>query len=218
MKIQGLIFDFDGLILDTETPDLTAWMSIYSKYEGKFDFKSYISFIGKENQWHLPVEQLILQKPTLNKYKIFEEWQQIEKELIEKQPISSGVLDYLKKAKELGLKVGIASSSDRAWVSGHLMRLNIQNFFDTIHTVDDTGIPKPDPALYSLTLKSLGLCPKQVIAFEDSPNGISAAKAAGIYCVAVPNPVTNSLGIDHADLIINSLDKLSLIDLLNKFV
>jgi len=218
MRIQGLIFDFDGLILDTETPDLTAWMSIYSKYGGKFDFKSYISFIGKEYQLHLPVEQLILQKPTLNKYKIFKEWQQIEKELIEKQPISLGVLDYLKTAKELGLKVGIASSSDRAWVSGHLMRLNIQNFFDTIHTVEDTGIPKPDPALYSLTLKTLGLWPKQVIAFEDSPNGISAAKAAGIYCVAVPNPVTNSLGIDHADLIINSLDQLSLIDLLNKFI
>jgi len=117
----------------------------------------------------------------------------------------------------LDLKVAIASSSEKSWVVSHLERLGIHQFFDFIHTVDETKIPKPDPALYLLALESLKAGPNEVIAFEDSTNGVSAAKTAGIFCVAIPNPTTKSLPLDQADLILESLAHLPLSQLLDRF-
>jgi HAD superfamily hydrolase (TIGR01509 family) len=155
--------------------------------------------------------------PSLNLDRILEEWLQLEKELIENQSIQPGILDYLKSANQLNLQTAIASSAERTWVIGHLIRLGIENSFNFIHTVDDTKISKPSPALYNLALQSLQLKPVEVIAFEDSTNGISAAKATGIFCVAVPNQITRLLQLDQADLILDSLANLPLSQLLVRF-
>ena len=118
------------------------------------------------------------------------------------QPILPGVEDYLQTAKELNLKLGIASSSDRKWVEGNLSRLELLDYFDIVHTSDDVEFTKPDPTLYRLALHSLELNPGDAIVLEDSPNGVSASKAAGIFTVAVPNPLTARLNLDHADLVL----------------
>jgi HAD superfamily hydrolase (TIGR01509 family) len=217
MTIKGLIFDFDGLILDTETPDVIAWIKTYKKYGQEFDFYKYASAIGSFYEFNGPAKQLVDLVPSLNHEVILKEWLQLEKDLIEKQSIMPGILDFLNSAHLLNLQTAIASSAERAWVIGHLERLAIDNLFHFVHTVEDTGIPKPSPALYILTLKSLKLKPEEVLAFEDSTNGISAAKAAGISCIAVPNQITRMLKLDHADLILDSLANLPLSQLLIRF-
>jgi HAD superfamily hydrolase (TIGR01509 family) len=218
MTIKGLIFDFDGLILDTETPDVIAWVKIYKKYGQEFDFSEYSLAIGSVYEFSGPAKNLINLVPSLNLDEILQEWLQIEKELIEKQSIQPGIMDYLNFSKQENLKTAIASSAERSWVVGHLKRLGIEHLFNFIHTVDETKISKPSPALYHLALKSLQLEPDEVIAFEDSTNGVSAAKAAGIFCVAVPNQITRLLQLDQADLILDSLANLPLSQLLIRFI
>jgi HAD superfamily hydrolase (TIGR01509 family) len=125
--------------------------------------------------------------------------------LIAAQAVLPGVHDYLAEAKRLGLHVGVASSSSRAWVHGHLTRLELSQHFLCIKCRDDVQHPKPDPALYQAALEALGVQPQEAIALEDSPHGIAAAKRAGLFCVAVPNPLTIQLSLAQADLQIASL-------------
>jgi len=159
MTIKGLIFDFDGLILDTETPDVIAWIKIYEKYGQEFEFSQYSSAIGSMYEFSGPANHLVNLVPALDKEIIFQEWLHLENELIEKQSIMPGIREYLDCAHQFNLQIAIASSSESAWVNGHLKRLGIEKYFNFVHTVEDTNIPKPDPALYFLTLKSLRLRP-----------------------------------------------------------
>jgi len=110
----------------------------------------------------------------------------------------------------------VASSSSRAWFSGHLTRLELSQHFVCIACRDDVPRTKPDPALYLAALAALGVRPEEAIALEDSPNGVLAAKRAGLFCVAVPNLLTRQLPLDHADLQIPSLAAFPLPELLRE--
>jgi HAD superfamily hydrolase (TIGR01509 family) len=130
------------------------------------------------------------------------------------QSLLPGVERCIREARRLGLMVGLASSASRSWVSGYLDRLGIAAFFDTVKCADDVERTKPDPAVYVATLRALQVEEGEAIAFEDSPNGILTAKRAGLFCVAVPNAMTQHLVLDAADLRIPSLEALSLEELL----
>ena len=134
--------------------------------------------------------------------------------LINDQSILPGVEEYLSVAKQLNLRLGVASSSSEEWVLGHLERLGILRAFDSVKCSDHVKRTKPNPEVYQVLLDSLGLLPEETLAFEDSPNGILAAKRAGIFCVAVPNTLTRKLWLDGADLELSSLKSLRLADLL----
>jgi HAD superfamily hydrolase (TIGR01509 family) len=140
-----------------------------------------------------------------------------ELELLEIEGLRPGILDYLEEAERRGLKTAIVSSSSREWVDRHLIRLERAEHFDEIVTADrDAERSKPRPTLYLEALDRLGVAAHDAIAFEDSPNGVKAAKAAGIFTVAVPNGVTVTLGLGEADLVLESLAELSLRELLER--
>ena len=141
---------------------------------------------------------------------------QREMELIALQPVLPGVLDYLEDARRLGLRLSIASSSSWAWVEGHLSRLELLAYFDCLHTSDDVSLTKRDPDLFHSALATVELEAGQVIAFEDSPNGILAAKRAELRCVAVPNGLTTQLDLSLADRRLSSLIEISLPRLLQE--
>jgi HAD superfamily hydrolase (TIGR01509 family) len=137
--------------------------------------------------------------------------------LVEAEQLRPGIADYLGEAERLGLKKAIVSSASRAWIDRHLRRLEQLFGWGAIVTADgDESRAKPSPTLYLEALDRLGLEAGEAIAFEDSPNGIRAAKAAGLFCVAVPNQVTAALGLDAADLVLDSLAGLALPDLLER--
>jgi HAD superfamily hydrolase (TIGR01509 family) len=138
------------------------------------------------------------------------------KELILGQPILPGVRECLSAARELGLRIGLASSSGRKYVCGHLERLGLFHFFDATKCFEDTPEHKPNPGPYRAVLDVLEVAPYEAVAFEDSPNGVASAQAAGVFCIAVPNAVTNQLPLHNADYQLTSLDAESLQELLQR--
>jgi len=127
-----------------------------------------------------------------------------------------GVVQHLDAARELGMRLGCASSSTQEWVRGHLARLGILERFDCIRCRDDVAHAKPEPDLYVAVLDCLRVAADEAIAIEDSPNGVAAAKRAGLRCVAIPNSITAHLDLSQADLVLNSLADLSMAELLER--
>ena len=138
-------------------------------------------------------------------------------EIIAALETMAGVRDYLRDARRLGLKVGVASSASEAYVCGHLERLAVRDGIDAVVCREQVARGKPFPDLYLRVVEELGVAAGEAVAFEDSPNGIAAATAAGLRCVAVPNPITSALDLSGADLRLDSLGALSLEELIAQF-
>ncbi len=213
--IRGLIFDFDGLMVDTETSARDSWVDIFQEYGCDFPHDAWAKVLGGSGRdfdaCGYLTEQTGLQ---LDPEELRARRGRRKLELVAAQPLLPGIAGYLAEGKRSGLKLGVASSSSRDWVVGHLDRLGVTDLFDAIVTGDDVAHVKPDPELYLLALARLGLEPHEAIVFEDAPNGVLAAKRAVIFTVAVPNALTCELPLDHADLRVASLADLPLTDLL----
>jgi HAD superfamily hydrolase (TIGR01509 family) len=217
--IKALVFDFDGLILETEGPIYQSWVELYESYGLSLPFSTWATIIGTNEAEFDPYRDLERQSGIkLDWNEIEPRRQQRELSLIKSQPILPGVVDYLADSRRLGLRIGLASSSSCDWVQNHLTRLGLIGYFDSLRARDDVVLAKPDPALYLSVVSDLGVPPHQALALEDSPNGIRAAKLAGLYCVAVPNHLTSQLDLDEADLRLTSLAEIRLEALLQKLV
>lgn len=209
--IGGLIFDFDGLILDTETPAFQSWQEIYQEHGCTFSLDAWAVALGTADRGFDPCAALEAQISRTLDHAALRARRQARKDvLMAELVLLPGVVDYIDTAKRLDLRLGVASSSPRSWVEHYLAGFGLLNFFECVSCVEDVPRAKPDPALYQRTLASLGLRPEEAIAFEDSPNGITAARAAGIFCVAVPNAITCRLPVEHADLHLASLAEIPL--------
>ncbi|NLX11712.1 MAG: HAD-IA family hydrolase [Chloroflexi bacterium] len=213
--IEALIFDFDGLIVDTEMPEFIAWQEIYHAHGAELILADWAVSIGTapeafdacahlEAQIGRAVDHAHLNRACKARHIA----------LAAREAPRPGIADYLSEARRLGLKVGLASSSSRRWLVDHLARLSLLDAFDCISCADDVAQVKPDPAVYTGALETLGVAAHSALAFEDSPNGIHAAQAAGIFCVAVPNDLTRHLDLSHADLQLDSLAGWPLVELL----
>ena len=215
--IRALIFDFDGLILETEGPSYQSWEALYRSFGLSLPFSTWSTIIGTTQGAFDPRVELQKQVKENVDWEAVELQRQLsEQALIEAQPVLPGVEQYLQDAHRLRLKIGLASSSSCRWVMGHLQRLGLDSCFDCICASDDVQHVKPHPELYLSVLQGLGVAAREAIALEDSPLGIQAAKSAGIYCVAVPNPLTSLLSLSQADLQLDSLAEMPLEQLLNK--
>lgn len=216
--IQALIFDFDGLILDTEVPDYQAWLEIYQEYGCQLPFSTWSTYIGRAAEVFDAYAHLEAQLgQTVDRQAIRTKRRMRYSELVAAQPVLPGIVDYVTTAKRLGLKLAVASSGTREWVVGHLTRLALLDYFDCVKCFDDVGCGKPDPASYLAALAALQVEAKQAIAFEDSPNGVLAARRAGLFCVAIPNALTGQLSLEHADMRLQALSELPLEQLLAHF-
>ena len=210
-KIRALIFDFDGLILDTEGPIFQSWQELYESYGGELSFSTWAQIIGTVSNEFDHFEDLEKQIGyPLDRVKLSPQRRQRELDLIAEQPLQPGVETYIKDAKRFGLKIGLASSSPCSWVTGHLAQRGLIDYFDCIFARDDVNVVKPDPELYVSVLEELKVHADQAFVIEDSPIGVTAAQRAGLFCVVVPNALTARLPLDHADMRLDSLTDLSL--------
>ena len=218
VAIRALLFDFDGLILDTETASRGGWAWLYRRHGHELPEEKWALVVGTTHIWdpmdHL--EELVgepLERETLN-----EERYAHELSMIEAEELRPGIADYLEAAERHDLKRAIVSSSSRRWIDMHLARLEREVGWDAILTADgDRGRAKPNPTMYLEALDVLGVTAAEAIVFEDSPNGVRAGKAAGIFTVAIPNEVTRDYGLDEADLVLDSLADLPPDELLARF-
>jgi HAD superfamily hydrolase (TIGR01509 family) len=215
MNIRALIFDFDGLILDTESTEFQGWQELYVAHGCELTPDLYVDCIGRPNghfDFYSHLEQLSGTPIDRDAIRARRRARLAELNLL--LPVLPGVVSYLEDAQRLGLKIGLASSSSRVWVHGHLERLGLIEFFNVTKCVEDTGTHKPDPGPYLAVLDALNIAPGEAVAFEDAPHGIASAKAAGILCVAVPNPMTRGLSLNQADYQLSSLGAMSLEELM----
>jgi len=209
--IRAVIFDFDGLILDTEVPEFQTWQEIYGSHGCELPLSVWATGIGTSSDAFNPYDYLEAQVGrVIDREAIQQQRRQRYRELLKTQAVLPGVREYIAEAKRLGLRLAVASSSSREWVVGNLTEHGLSPHFDCIKCSDDVLRVKPDPALYQCAVDALELRPEEAVAFEDSPNGVTAAKRAGLFCVAVPNPLTRQLILTHADLQLASLAEMPL--------
>jgi HAD superfamily hydrolase (TIGR01509 family) len=212
--IKALVFDFDGTILDTESQHYNALQEIFKEHGADLPIEVWGEGIGTHSEFN-PYEYLEkqIQKKLDHEELKAKRTKRVLELIVEQKPLP-GIENYLQAAKEAHLKIGLASSSSRAWVTEHLGRTGLMEYFEVIKTADDVDKVKPDPALYIQAVEALGVKSDEAIAFEDSLNGSLAAKKAGLFCVAIPNPVTKHMVFDEVDHKMESIAELELSNLI----
>ena len=213
--IRALLFDFDGTVVDTESIDLRSWREVFEEHGVELPLERFALRIGTLSGPDEFDELDALLTSPCDRESVTASRRRRERELLELEPLRPGVDAYLDDARRLGLSVAIVSSSGEQWIADGLTRLGREEGWAAVVCANgDRERAKPAPTLYVEALAQLGVAADEAVAFEDSPNGVAAARAAGIFCVAVPNPVTRALDLSHADLVLESLEELPLEQLL----
>lgn len=217
MTIEALLFDFDGTVVDTEAPELTTWREVFAEHGHELTLEEWVACVGTLDGFD-PLARLqeLLGRPLDDPQAVLERRRARALELVAGEGLRPGLGRYLDRAQELGLRVAIVSSGRTEWITSNLARVGRPHGWEGIHCANgDVTRAKPLPCLYEEALAALGVDAGAAIAFEDSPHGIRAAKAAGIYCVAVPNGVTRSFDLTEGDVLIDSFEDVSLDELLH---
>lgn len=213
MRIAALVFDFDGLIVDTELPEYLTIRAEFEAHGVELPLDDWLITLGRADtvHWLDQLEQLV--DGPIQREVVHARRRAAHAALIARTEVLPGVVDLLDEAERRGLKVAVASGSPRWWVEGQLDRLGIRGRFDVLRTRDDVVRGKPWPDVYLDATAALGVDPTASVAFEDSHNGSLAATAAGLFCVVAPNELTRNQSFDHADLVVASLVDVDLDDL-----
>ena len=216
MPIRALVFDFDGLILDTELPALRSWQEVFDEHGVSLAVEVFSKLVGTIGRPDIleHLEGLVGRSLEREVVQARRRARSLEMILLE-QP-RPGILRWLDQATQLGLALAVASSSPHDWIEEHLGRHGLRDRFSCIRGRDhpDVERPKPAPDVYLAAVAALGVAPSEALAIEDSGHGLAAAKAAGLKCLVVPNEVTRSLRFEQADLVIESLADLSIPEVL----
>ena len=214
-RFKAVVFDFDGLIVDTEVPVYEAWRRVFRSYAADLPLSIWTPLIGRSHH-SLDIYALLEERTgtPMDRDEVRDQMMAVFDELFEDAVPLPGVEDYINGALNLGLRIGIASSSMRSWVHPKLDKLGLAHAFETVVCTDDVGHAKPNPASYLRALSALGVTAEEALALEDSPNGVKAAKNAGLLCVAVPGPITRDLSFVHADMRLESLADVPLDELM----
>jgi HAD superfamily hydrolase (TIGR01509 family) len=206
-EVRGLILDFDGLVIDTESAVYHGWREVYEHHGHALPLETYVACVGSSTEHSYDpaaaLDRLVgerLDWETLHAQK-----QRRIHALLEGEGPLPGVTELLDAAEGRGLPCAIASSSPHSWVDRWLDRLDLAGRFHSVWCRDDVPLPKPSPDLFLRAAAALGLGPAEVLVFEDSQNGLRAALAAGMRCVVVPNPVTAGSDFQGAWALLGSL-------------
>jgi HAD superfamily hydrolase (TIGR01509 family) len=213
--LRALIFDFDGLIVDTETALIDSYAAVHAAHGLAFNRNRFIHAVGHADYafdaWS--AFGRLAPRATLE-----QERHAIAAELRRRQPVLPGVTALIAAARARSFHIGLASNSDHAWVESHLEERGLRAEFDFIACREDVPSPKPEPDLYRHVLQRFGLRGSEAVAFEDSHTGTLAAKRANLFVVSVPNASTAHHDFSITDLRVNSLDEITLDALIARFV
>lgn len=211
MSTQALVFDFDGTILDTETPVYESWAETF-RFAGAepIALARWLQDIGKAEGYGLDVRSELCGQIGVDA--ISAQVEDFRKDLCDEMmqalPVREGVHRWIEAAKSAKIPLAVASSSPTSWVSSHLDRLNLADCFATLSCADPGIAGKPDPTVYLTACSTLGVAPTNALAIEDSTHGVAAAIAAGMRCIAAPGPITKTMDFSHATAHVDSLSQI----------
>jgi HAD superfamily hydrolase (TIGR01509 family) len=213
--VRALLFDFDGTMLETESSSYGSWRELLAEHDYDLTHDTWSAAVGTidgvdpvellESHLGAPVDRDALQHRQAA----------LHREMLTEEVLRPGIQRIVDEARARGVHTAIVTSASERWVREHLGRLDLDAHWEHIVAADgDPDRAKPAPLLYEEALALLGIAPAEGVAIEDSPNGIAAAKAAGLVTVAFPNPITARMDLGHADVVLHDLDGLGLEGLL----
>ncbi|MFT8362891.1 MAG: HAD-IA family hydrolase [Sporolactobacillus sp.] len=212
--IKAIVFDFDGVILDSERIMYLVMQKMFFDYKVELPLSVWSQAIGTQHGFdaisYLERESGV----SIDRHAFSEERDRLFTALVDQEEVLPGVKSVINQAVDLGLKIGLATSSKGNWPRKHLKRLGIADYFQSVLSWDDVKKVKPDPELYLKSITSLGVTAREAIAIEDSFNGSLAAKRAGMFCIVVPNAVTKQMPFGHVDGCFKSLKDVNLTKLI----
>ncbi|WP_405754042.1 HAD-IA family hydrolase [Streptomyces sp. NBC_01020] len=209
LTAQALLLDFDGLICDTERAAHLSWENFYGRHGLVFPDEVWAAMTGRASGESYAADDLAGRLGRALTPEELAERRADKARLAGAEPLRPGVARLLDGARRQGIPCAVVSSSDRAWVRGHLERLGVIDRFAQVVTGDQVHARKPAPDLYLRGLELLGTRPEDGLALEDSATGVAAAKAAGLRCVAVPGERGSRRTLGEADLVLASLEHLT---------
>lgn len=208
MTLEAVVFDFDGLIIDSEWAIFETAVAAFEAHGHTLTVEAWATIIGTnsdvdETWWDTICAASGITGFTQADFEAAYEAQPRERDHL---PAMPGVLELLDELDGAGIPVGIASSSSRRWLERHTRRLGIYDRFGCLVGSDVVGgVGKPAPDVYVRACADLGADPTRSVALEDSAHGATAAKAAGLAVVAVPGRITIHNDFGHADLVVSSV-------------
>lgn len=211
--LKAVIFDFDGLLIDTESCDYQAWLEIYREYNLDYPLHEWQQLIGRYFPIPEPLVRLDKLKGPLDRNLIDTRRKKRSLELALQKPLLPGVRDLINLLQENGTRMAIASSSPRSWLDHFLAPHGLGHFFEVIVTGDTVNQVKPSPDVFLSAIEQMGIDKHKTLVLEDSRNGLLAAKSAGLRCVIIPSTLTRGMDFNEADLIVDSLNATSLSEL-----
>jgi HAD superfamily hydrolase (TIGR01509 family) len=214
VDVRAVVFDFDGLLMDTETTMVESWRAEWAHHGLELELQGFWPGHGgdiSEDRYAILADAVGSGFDRAASHARRTAHRETMHQDLDFRP---GIREWVTTARELGLSVAIASSSPRPWVQGHLERVDALALFDLVITGDEVETHKPDPAIYRLALRRLGVPRDEAIAVEDTAHGIAAAQGAGMVAVAIPNPFVDPAAVAAADLVLGSADEVLLSELL----
>jgi HAD superfamily hydrolase (TIGR01509 family) len=211
-KITAAIFDLDGLLVDSETPEYLAWKAVYARYGLEFPLASWLPNIGRNDGPFDPLGPFRQRNTPASPEEVATSWREERDALLRRdflRPLP-GVLPLLTVLRKAVLRTAVASSSRAPRVRYLIESLGLGAQFDAMAAGDEVSHGKPAPDVYLLAARRLGTPPEACVTFEDSTNGARAAKAAGMLCVVVPSALTRAMDFSAADLVVDSLEAVTL--------
>jgi HAD superfamily hydrolase (TIGR01509 family) len=210
VTLQALVFDFDGLILDTEWSAFSTAAEVWTEHGVELDLAVWQEIVGTADHVHWSeMLEADLGRP-IDRDRVVPARQAQHHVEIEAMDLLPGVVDLIEASVTAGLALAVASSSPHVWVDGHLERRGLSDHFTVVVCGDDVARTKPDPELYRTALDRLGVAPDEAVALEDSRHGTVSAAAAGIAVVAVPNRVTTGQDFSAARLVVDSVSQITI--------
>jgi HAD superfamily hydrolase (TIGR01509 family) len=205
-KVQAVIFDLDGLIVDSETPEYLAWQAVHAQHGWLFPLSSWRRNIGRNDSPFDPLARFRGPDSPMPPDEARALWhghhERLQPDFLTPLP---GVVPLLESVRAHGLRTAVASSSRLARVRELLDRLGLTAKFDAVACGDEVPRAKPAPDVYRLAARRLAVAEPACVALEDSESGVHAAKAAGMWCIAVPSALTRGMDFSAADLVVASL-------------
>jgi HAD superfamily hydrolase (TIGR01509 family) len=206
MNWSAVIFDMDGLMIDSEPIALEAWRALAAEYDREVPAELYQQVIGETPMYGVQHLRSELDLPLEADELLEEYWSRRTELMCDKVQPSEGLVELLELLRARGAAIAVASNSPCDYILAVLKSLGLETYFKCVLSSEDVDRGKPAPDVYRSALECLGIGAENVLVLEDSPAGIEAAKAAGLTCYAVPNEDLAGADFSAADRVFDSLN------------